>query len=452
MITQEKSQENKRVNKKVLWILIMCMLVLSAFAGGYYVNRITQSKNVKIIWEVSDIVDKVGYVYDPVSGEYIEFDGEKVAQIIADNFLDEYSHYYTKEEYEEELKRSAGQMSGFGISYDRTENKVFKIIGNSPAEAAGMKKGDVITAYKENGEEEFTALADGQAVAEYLGGVSSNKTVTLKINNGDEREVSIKKSDYIATYVSYYDSEYKITLGYDNKKIVLNKTDRNADEYPELNGQTDVAYIKLDAFNGDADKQFAKIMDYAKTTGLRKSLVLDLRGNGGGQMDILTEIASYLLDVDKPVKVAYAKEKNRTTHFEISEVNFNDNIQKISVIADKNTASASECLLGAMLYHYDLANSEVFGYGRLVIVGEPESASTYGKGIMQTTYVLESGGALKLTTARVLWPNLAEEICIHGIGIKPDREANAVSDADALTRAIQTLGESALKIQTDGDE
>jgi carboxyl-terminal processing protease len=216
-----------------------------------------------------------------------------------------------------------------------------------------------------------------------------------------------------------------------------------------------------------------RALAYAKESG-KTQLVLDLRNNGGGSMEILEKIASLVIDGDgSQIKLVSAVGKNETTHYNTDRDRFDGFIKKISVIANENSASASECLMGAMLYHYgekyktaekeedkakyNNTDCTVFGFGRLVIVKNKNGvAKTYGKGIMQTTYQLSSGGALKLTTARLMWPDHSrwhEGTSIHGIGIlpkvavqgaNPNDSANAVIDSLALARAIATLDEGAI--------
>ena len=81
------------------------------------------------------------------------------------------------------------------------------------------------------------------------------------------------------------------------------------------------------------------------------------------------------------------------------------------VLANENTASASECLLGVLVHYKELLKSE----SDVILEKNAQNQyKTYGKGIMQTTYKLLSGGALKLTTAKIYWPDYKSSI--HGVG------------------------------------
>ena len=111
---------------------------------------------------------------------------------------------------------------------------------------------------------------------------------------------------------------------------------------------------------------------------------------------------------------------------------------EIVVLANGGSASATECLIGAMISYGTL------DYNHLVITkqGEEENAKTFGKGIMQTTFVSTSGTATKLTTAYIFWPD--KTTCIHDKGIVALKE-NSVSENEnvfidnALLRAIEIL-------------
>ncbi len=467
------TQPKKHSNKNTLVALGIALLMLLSFIGGYFMQRLTRPPQVQTIVEVVELIDKVGYVYDPTTDEYVELDGEKVAESIANNFLDQYSDYYTKEEYEKIMEEAKGNYKGFGISYDTTNDCVFKVVGNSPAEKAGLKAGDVIIAGKKAGDVDFTDLSDGPSVSDFFTLCDALSEYTFKLS--DNSEITMQKAEYTATYVKYYDSEKSVSFTYEGKTLQL--VENESETLPELSGRGDVFVVKLDSFEGGAFEQIKKAFDYAKGRG-RSKLVLDLRGNGGGQMDILIKICSLLINGNgsEPIRIAYAKEKARVDGESFSApATSTCAFEKISIVADENTASASECLIGAMLYHhgekynnqptkpeeesnkkewdeyYKYNNEEcsVFGYGRLVLVENGEGvAKTYGKGIMQTTYRLESGGALKLTTAKLYWPDYLQKkeaaTCIHGTGIATSMGAIAAPAADALARAITALGENAI--------
>ena len=131
-----------------------------------------------------------------------------------------------------------------------------------------------------------------------------------------------------------------------------------------------------------------------------KGLILDLRGNPGGSLDAVVQIARKLLPEGM---IVYTEDKagKRTeytcdgkTPLEVPLV----------VLVDMNSASASEIFAGAI---------KDYNYGTLI------GTTTFGKGIVQSLFPLEDGDAIKLTTAKYFTPN---GNYIHGVGIDPDIE------------------------------
>ena len=143
-------------------------------------------------------------------------------------------------------------------------------------------------------------------------------------------------------------------------------------------------------------------------------------------MYIMQNISKYFCkntDEKRPI-VAYAQTPEATDKYTASGnvyYEYFDVESKIYVLADSSSASASECLLGAML---DYGAIE---YSSLCLSERNGVAKTYGKGIMQVTFPLSiiRGDALKLTTAHVLWPS---GNCIHDRGILASDGTKTVSD------------------------
>jgi carboxyl-terminal processing protease len=174
----------------------------------------------------------------------------------------------------------------------------------------------------------------------------------------------------------------------------------------------------------------------------KKNLVLDLRGNGGGNLDIMQEIASYFCKNAKSntplVAVAdYGEKRERFDATGNVYKKYFAEDSRICVLADVGTASASEALMGAMLDYGTIT------YGDICLTETRGIARTYGKGIMQTTYIMDvfKQDALKLTTATIRWP--ISNICIHNRGIlREDGTKSVVKSYEyetELTGAIKAL-------------
>ena len=481
--------------RKILITLGLILIVLTSFFGGYFTQYALRGTGEKVVSDVMHIMDQVGYVYDKETDTYVKIEGNKIAQIIAGNFLDGYSAYYTKEEYEEILKNNKGEYSGFGVSMTKENstsqaqntNVLYGVACNSPAYQAGLKKNDKIIKAQIEGQEEVT-ISNGKQLNEFFDISSKDQNVTFTIERqglAQPIEITTSKQDYTVCYVTYQDSENFVYFKQDYDKKVVSVD--NVLEYinvtanpmqsvfdPDKNQPTDmgddVALITLSAFEGDAAYQLGAAIKYMLSVG-RTKLILDLCDNGGGSMSVLKDVATYLIynynngnnriaiatdKLDATTQEEFMAQGARTTYYTAYGRNFDTRIEEITVMANSNTASASECLIGAMIWYGERPvpdgkekNLERFDRSKLVVIDDDGDGvyATYGKGIMQTTYKLSSGGAIKLTTAKLVWPD--ERTCIHRVGIKPiDQEG--IQYVDNMQNTYQDGLNRAVAILTDG--
>lgn len=436
---KNKEKSNEKVVKKGLTksvtIFLGVVIFIVGIVGGYFLNNVAKNDTTRTIEWVIKNVSKYGYYLDEDTGEIREFTGEEIADKIIESFLDEYSDYYTAQEYSEIVKTNKGNNFGIGVTFltTTTDLKVFRVIGNSPSERAGLKKGDVVSGGQKDGGEKV-AFSTRTDFTNFLNSLKKDETFTLFFNRGGtEQSASVSKSVFTSSYVKYYD---KTTVGHfinqDDEEELLFVTE-SSDEMSCLDEKT--AYISFYSFSGQAVHEIDTVMEHVRTTGKTK-VILDLRDNGGGQMDILCDVASHFVyseQTDSPV-VAYAKDsKGRLSHYSASDNLVNQKIEKFVVLANSHTASASECLIGAMLHH-----AHAFSKDSLIIeYSENGKATTYGKGIMQRTFVNHTTGeALKLTTAQIYFPD--KVTTIHGKGISTT-PSNTVSEKYVLERALEIL-------------
>ena len=435
LTSAEIKEISRKKDKKTLIVIICVLLVVCSFFGGFAAgyfadNNLTNSLN----W-VTSMIDKNYCYYDEETGTYKNFTDEDYADAIVKTLLDKYSDYYTEQEFTDVVYTSLGNNYGTGIYfYIYSEDlSIFAVSGNSPAEKAGMEKGDVIVAgLNENGERiNFT---DREELFAYINKFKEKEKFSLTVTRkGVEMSFFVQKEVYVESYVYYKDSE---------KTYAFRADDGKDPEPVELIGgmaelPSDTAFIRLDEFSGGAAEQFAYAMDYMKERGKTK-LILDLRSNGGGQMDILTKIASYLVyseNEKRPVIAVSKNKRNVKTYFSASGDNFNRNIKKIAVLADGNTASASECLIGAMAYY-----KKAFTLDNLVITEHDGKYTTYGKGIMQTTYRnFVTGEGIKLTTDYIFQPD--ETTTIHGVGFIATEGNGVINESFSVPRALEILAQ-----------
>lgn len=426
----KRSMAKGKVSNILLCIFIPVAIVLS-FIGGYFSRYLFIDDITNTTTDILSLMQRVGYIYDPNTGEEKTLTEEEIADLLVEGLLDDYAAYYTKEEYSVVKQNSMGRYSGIGITVELS-GEISSVTFNSPAELVGIKKGDKAVAVELANQErvEFDSTDGGVEFRSALTSLADGKSVKLIVDrNGEEIEFTVAKSNYLASHVKYFDSQ---------KCLEFREVDGELEPFSVGGGMAELddstAYVILSKFNGDADQEFEDALDYMRIRG-RTKLILDLRDNGGGYTTVLKEIASCLIYNQGKSKslISFGKGKEGSKSIYTDDNDFYDNITSISVLANENTASASECLIGAMLHYGDR-----FDKSKLVIEKNDKGvARTFGKGIMQTTYKLPRGDALKLTTAKIYLPD--KTTSIHGVGFRPIEE-NAVESKDALSRAIAVLG------------
>lgn len=436
---QPENRKNPNTLSTVAAIVGSVIIAGVAFSGGMLVGKAGLDKEMKSLVNLKRAIQR--YYYEEISDDEfyaVLFDA------VEKGILDRYSEYLSTDELMERLQEAQGSYIGIGIAFSSNVVSadglyIDQVSGNSPAERAGMKDGAYLVAYGEE-QGQMTALTDYNAFDEFITAQLENEDFYIEYKNPGETQsvvCEISRQAYVANYVYYRakDSAYSFT-GAD--ALTMTATEEYLAELPEK-----TAYIELTQFNGNADKQFKMAMDKFKAEG-KEDLVLDLRGNGGGYTDILCSIASYFTkntDDSKPL-VAIADYRDGSVERFIADGNyydeyFNEN-SDIYVLADENSASASECLLGAMLDY------GATSYGNICLIENNGVAKTYGKGIMQSTFYLTLLGqpdAVTLTTAKIKWP---KGNSIHGVGITKDNgtkvvQNNVLAD-DELKSALIALG------------
>ena len=427
-------KENK-TQKKIFKILLIVFSLVICFTGGFFTHYLLMPNYARKLGDIITIINSVSK--DP-NGNDITLDTEEMAKGFVNAVLknDDYAQYFTDEEYKEKNNEGDGRYSGIGIALYANAPKIYSVLGNSPAENAGIKSGDVILRAKLTSQTEFIEFTSIQVAIDFFTNVSDGDEIEIIIKRDgvfEERSFTLTERKYVCSYVYYYDNQTSLRFVSEDERKPIKKlfNDERLDALP-----SDTALILFKAFEGDSATQLGEALSYFYSSGKSK-LIFDLRGNGGGYMDCLREVASYFINNNKNNKnlVTEVEERKGSSCYYTKGNNFDDRLKNIVVLADGGTASASECLIGAMLCYND-AN---FSKDNLLIAYNTKRGnySTYGKGIMQTTYPLLSGGALKLTTARVLWPD--RETCIHGTGIIQENTANHINSENAISRAVEIL-------------
>ena len=304
--------------------------------------------------------------------------------------LDPYTEYYPEDDQAELQQMLNASFGGIGslITYNQKlkRSMIAEPFEGTPAAKVGLKAGDILMEI--DGKD--LAGKNNQEVSQMLRGAVGT-SFKLKVERPDEKggtrplEFDIVRQT-IQTPMIPYDT-------------IFNKN---------------VGYINLSTFSGTPSKDFKKTFLKLKKEGIT-SLVIDLRGNGGGRLEEAVEIANFFLPRGKVIVTTKGKTKQASNTYKTLREPLDLDIP-ITVLVNGATASASEILSGAFQ-----------DFDRAVIVG----SRTFGKGLVQTTRPLPYGGVMKLTTSKYYIPSGR---CVQAIDYKHRNEDGSVGTIpDSLT-------------------
>lgn len=309
--------------------------------------------------------------------------------------LDPYTEYYPEDDQAELQQMLNASFGGIGslITYNQKlkRSMIAEPFEGTPAAKVGLKAGDILMEI--DGKD--LAGKNNQEVSQMLRGAVGT-SFKLKVERPDEKggtrplEFDIVRQT-IQTPMIPYDT-------------IFNKN---------------VGYINLSTFSGTPSKDFKKTFLKLKKKGIT-SLVIDLRGNGGGRLEEAVEIANFFLPRGKVIVTTKGKTKQASNTYKTLREPLDLDIP-ITVLVNGATASASEILSGAFQ-----------DFDRAVIVG----SRTFGKGLVQTTRPLPYGGVMKLTTSKYYIPSGR---CVQAIDYKHRNEDGSVGTIpDSLTTVFHT--------------
>ena len=385
-----------KLNRPIPNIAIVLAIALAFIVGFTLPSLISSGHGTGQLPEEFDSLSEVWTVIQDSYVNQSAIDNEKLAKGAIDGMLqalgDPYSSYYDNYSTLEDYLQGSFEGIGATVSKESGQLTVVSPIKGSPAEQAGIKAGDVIL---EIDGEPTNDLTVTEAVMKIRG--PKETTVTLLIQHEGEStpvEMQIVRAEITEPSVDY--------------KSLPN----------------DIGYIQIAYFADHTVSEFQTALNDAIGNG-SKGLILDLRGNPGGYLDVVADIADEFLDGGVILYEA-------TDSLEIirdwtaSPGGLAVDIPLV-VLVDNSSASGSEVLAGALQDH-----------GRAVIIG----TQTFGKGSVDSTYELQDGSALYLTTARWLTP---DKHAIEGVGITPDyvveqSDEDTASDVDTqLNFAIEYI-------------
>lgn len=366
------NEENKKTNKSLAaFILGVVLTLITIFAiakiGNFVVVHGDENGVIKTIAKEYSNLPKILDTIDKKSiFEFNEKNAKDAAlKAVVDSIGDEYSEYLTKKETDEWESYLNGEFSGIGISFqknDKGEYQVTEVFKDSPAEKSGIKIGDIILKVDGN------LYKTSEEMSEHIRGESGTTVELILMRDNKEIKASITRETV-------------------KEKTVYAKVMDDGS-----------GYIVIRSFEDGTAKEFETELSAFEKQGI-KSMVIDLRDNGGGYIDEGMEIADRLL---KEGTITYMEDvKGKRKYF-----NSDEKATKIKyvVLVNENTASTSEILTAAIK---DNNGGKIVG------------SKTFGKGIVQETTKFKDGSSLKLTVLRYFSP---KGKVIHKKGIKPDVE------------------------------
>ena len=394
----DKERKN-RIYKIIMIVAIavfLTFMVTSISLYTYFLNNpisIT-SKSSSSSKDIAGTLQKYKEIIDKY---YLgEVDEEKLKEGAIKGYIeglgDPYTEYISADEMEDYLSDTMGNFVGIGIYMVKNTEKgkiqVLAPIKGSPAEKAGIQAGDLILTV-----DGVDYSADEMTIASNKIKGEEGTTVTIEVLRGTEtKKYELKRE--------------KVKVNQVEGKVLSNN----------------IGYINFTSFDETTADDFKAKFEELNKQGI-KSLIIDLRNNGGGIVDQTLQIADYVADKDSVLLYEVDKNNKETVKKAKTDPIIN---MPIIILTNENTASASEILAGALK---DLGKAKTVG------------TTTYGKGVIQQILKLSDGSGLKVTIEEYQTPNRSK---IHKIGIAPDEE---VKLPDSVTNVLNVTESEDTQLQ-----
>lgn len=377
---KNKIKENKKIKNgkersasfnllEVIIIIIMTSLVVGVSTGVIVYKN--YKSDVGITESDGKYFKELKKAYDNIINGYVEkVDEAKLIDAAIEgmyNYLgDPYTSYIDQSSTDDLTDRLNGKYTGIGVEITKIEEGiiVINVFENGPAYNAGIEPGDILV--KLNGND---------------------------ITNSSAADVSnsIKNSNQSSVELSVLRDGITITKTVNIKNVNVPSVSKE--------NFNDTGYIKIDTFSNTTYTQFKEALEALEKNNIN-GLVIDVRNNGGGYLNSAAEIAELFIEKGKNI-YGLENKKGKTFYEDNTKTQRN---YKIAVLINSSSASASEILASALKE----------SYGATII-----GTTSYGKGTVQETSKLSSGGMVKYTTAYWLTPNGNS---VNNVGIKPDIE------------------------------
>lgn len=346
------------------------LLVIGVVSCGVKTNIVSLGSNTV----TSNTEKKLGVLRSLIEESFLgEVDEKKLEEGLYEGYVsgleDPYSVYYDAEDTKSFMESSEGEYSGIGAVM--TQNKDSGIITlshvyeDSPAMKAGLMDEDIL--YKVEGKE-----VTGEDLTEVVSRIRGDK--------GTEVEMTVLRGKK--------NEEVTVTAVRDTIEVQTVQTRMLEDN---------IGYLAVSEFDSVTYNQYVKGLNDLEGQGM-KALVVDLRGNPGGNLNTVCDILDLMLPKGL---IVYTQDKKGEKR-EMTSDEENQFTLPMTVLVNGNSASASEIYAGAI---------QDYGLGKIV------GTQTYGKGVVQQIFDLRDGTCVKLTIAEYYTPKGRN---INGTGITPD--------------------------------
>jgi carboxyl-terminal processing protease len=380
------------LNKKTVGfgaIVVIITMLVTSFSNIVLGNKVIVDKSE---YEQLKKYSKMLYLEDVIKEKYyIKPDDEKLVtgsiKGMFSGLEDPYSTYMTADEFKRLLEDTEGAFGGIGVYISAGDDNLITVVSpieGTPGYKAGIKSGDKILKINDK---EFMADEMDFAIKEMKGEPGTKVNITI-YREGEDKPLEFNMKRELIKIES-----------------IESKMEKD-----------DIGYIRIKSFDEHTYKDFKEALEGLKEKGM-KGLVIDLRYNPGGLLNVCEDIADELLG--EAVIVYTRNNKGDEEYYNSDEKHKLD--MPITVLVNEWSASASEILSGA------LRDNDAG-----ILVGK----TTFGKGLVQQLYPLSDETGFKLTTAQYFTPSGEY---IHKKGIKPDIEIE--DEKEQLKKALEVTKE-----------
>lgn len=357
-------------------VALVSALVAPLVAGAFVYQDRAVADGGRLFGQVLDLVQH--RFVDSVQAPDLY---EKAARGLVSQLQDPYSELLSPKQLSEFTKNTGGRYGGIGMSIEEQPNKgviVAKVFPSTPAEAAGIREGDMIVGIDTFNTRGWTS----RKVSDNITGTPGTKVQVTFARAGVAEPI---RATFTRAVIHVPAVQYALMY------------------------EGSVGYIKVNGFNETAAREVGAALRRLTSEGM-KGLVLDLRSNPGGYLEQALEMSNLFLNQGQ--EIVSVRGRNVEPQIYVARQRPVAPTVPLVILTDQFSASASEIVAGALQDH-----------DRALLIG----TTSFGKGLVQTLFNLDGGYALKMTTQKWYTPS--------GRSIQKDRKIGPdgqISDADSV--------------------